>query len=136
MTKKEAIEYTINLAKSVKENDIRPNPFVGAVLLDSNSEVIGKGFHQKIGGAHAEVFAINEALTKMKDLSKTTLYVSLEPCSHYGKTPPCCDLIIKHKIKKVVIASLDPNPKVESVAQLKKAGILSLIHISEPTRRS
>ncbi len=123
MTKKEAIEYTINLAKSVKENDIRPNPFVGAVLLDSNSEVIGKGFHQKIGGAHAEVFAINEALTKMKDLSKTTLYVSLEPCSHYGKTPPCCDLIIKHKIKKVVIASLDPNPKVESVAQLKKAGI-------------
>ncbi len=123
MTKKEAIQYTINLAKSVKENDIRPNPFVGAVLLDSNNEVIGKGFHQKFGGAHAEVFAINEALTKIKDLSETTLYVSLEPCSHYGKTPPCCNLIIEHKIKKVVIASLDPNPKVESVEQLRKAGI-------------
>jgi diaminohydroxyphosphoribosylaminopyrimidine deaminase/5-amino-6-(5-phosphoribosylamino)uracil reductase len=123
MTKKEAIEYSINLAKSVKENDIRPNPFVGAILLDSNNEIIGKGYHQKFGGPHAEVFAINEALAKIKDLSETTLYVSLEPCSHYGKTPPCCDLIIEHKIKKVVIASLDPNPKVESVEQLKKAGI-------------
>jgi diaminohydroxyphosphoribosylaminopyrimidine deaminase/5-amino-6-(5-phosphoribosylamino)uracil reductase len=76
-----------------------------------------------LGGPHAEVFAIEQALQKTADLSQSTIYVSLEPCSHYGKTPPCVDLIIQHKIKKVVIASLDPNPKVASVAKLIEHGI-------------
>jgi diaminohydroxyphosphoribosylaminopyrimidine deaminase/5-amino-6-(5-phosphoribosylamino)uracil reductase len=123
MTQKEAIEYTINLAKKANENEIRPNPFVGAVVLDHEGQLIGEGYHQKLGGPHAEVYAIEQALQKTADLSQATIYVSLEPCSHYGKTPPCVDLIIQHKIKKVVIASLDPNPKVASVAKLIEHGI-------------
>ena len=123
MNKKEAIDYCINLAKHANENDIRPNPFVGAVIVDHAEQVIGEGFHQKLGGPHAEVYAIEQALQKTADLSQCSLYVSLEPCSHIGKTPPCVDLIIQHKIKKVVIASLDPNPKVASVEKLIAAGI-------------
>ena len=123
MTQKEAIEYAINLAKKANENEIRPNPFVGAVIIDHEGQLIGEGYHQKLGGPHAEVYAIEQALQKTSDLSQATIYVSLEPCSHYGKTPPCVDLIIQHKIKKVVIASLDPNPKVASVAKLIEHGI-------------
>jgi diaminohydroxyphosphoribosylaminopyrimidine deaminase/5-amino-6-(5-phosphoribosylamino)uracil reductase len=123
MTQKEATEYAINLAKKANENEIRPNPFVGAVVLDHQGQLVGEGYHQKLGGPHAEVFAIEQALQKTADLSQATIYVSLEPCSHYGKTPPCVDLIIQHKIKKVVIASLDPNPKVASVAKLIEHGI-------------
>ncbi len=123
MTQKEAIEYTIKLAKKATDKEIRPNPFVGAVILDQDGKILGEGYHQKIGGPHAEVNAIEDALKKIKDLRKTTLFVSLEPCSHFGKTPPCCDFIIKHGIKKVVIASLDPNPKVNSVEKLKQNGI-------------
>ena len=123
MTQKEAIEYAINLAKKANENEIRPNPFVGAIIIDHEGELIGEGYHQKIGGPHAEVYAIEQALQKTADLSQATLYVSLEPCSHFGETPPCVDLIIQHQFKKVVIASLDPNPKVESVEKLRLAGI-------------
>ena len=123
MNKKEAIDYCINLAKNANENDIRPNPFVGAIIVDESDQVIGEGFHQKLGGPHAEVFAIEQALKKTADLSQCSLYLSLEPCSHFGKTPPCVDLIIQHKIKKVVIASLDPNPKVASVENLIAAGV-------------
>lgn len=123
MNKNEAIDYCINLAKNANENDIRPNPFVGAVVLDQTNQVIGAGFHQKLGGPHAEVYAIEQALQHTPDLSQATLYVSLEPCSHYGKTPPCADLIIQHKIKKVVIASVDPNPKVDGIAKLREHGI-------------
>ena len=123
MNKKEAIDYCINLANSANENEIRPNPFVGAVIIDEADQVIGEGHHQKLGGPHAEVLAIKQALQKTTDLSQCSLYVSLEPCSHFGKTPPCADLIIQHKIKKVVIASLDPNPKVASVEKLMTAGV-------------
>ena len=132
MNKKEAIDYCINLAKNAIENDIRPNPFVGAVIVDQASQLIGEGFHQKLGGPHAEVYAIEQALQKTDDLSQCCLYVSLEPCSHFGKTPPCVDLIIQHKIKKVVIASLDPNPKVSSVEKLIAAGIEVEV-INEPS---
>jgi diaminohydroxyphosphoribosylaminopyrimidine deaminase/5-amino-6-(5-phosphoribosylamino)uracil reductase len=123
MTQKEAIEYTINLAKKANENEIRPNPFVGAIIIDHEGQLIGEGYHQKLGGPHAEVYAIEQALQKTADLSQATLFVSLEPCSHFGKTPPCVELIIQHKIKKVVIASLDPNPKVASVAKLIEHGL-------------
>jgi diaminohydroxyphosphoribosylaminopyrimidine deaminase/5-amino-6-(5-phosphoribosylamino)uracil reductase len=132
MTQKEAIEHTLNLAKKALENEIRPNPYVGAVVLDHEGNLIGEGFHQKLGGPHAEVFAIEQALLKTSDLSQASIFVSLEPCSHYGKTPPCVDLIIQHKIKKVVIASLDPNPKVASVAKLMEHGIeVEVVH--DPT---
>jgi len=132
MTQKEAIEHTLNLAKKAHENQIRPNPYVGAVVLDQEGNLIGEGYHQKLGGPHAEVFAIEQALQKTSDLSQATLYVSLEPCSHYGKTPPCADLIIQHQFKKVVIASLDPNPKVASVTKLMEHGIeVEVVH--DPT---
>ncbi|MCX6209074.1 MAG: bifunctional diaminohydroxyphosphoribosylaminopyrimidine deaminase/5-amino-6-(5-phosphoribosylamino)uracil reductase RibD [Bacteroidetes bacterium] len=111
------------LAKQANATQIRPNPFVGAVVVDEKGVVIGEGFHQQYGGAHAEVFAINAALEKIGDLSKTTLYVTLEPCSHYGKTPPCTNLILQHKIPRIVIGSLDSNPKVLGVNLLKQNGV-------------
>lgn len=96
-----------------------PNPSVGAVLVH-DSKIIAEGYTSAYGGAHAEVNCI--ALAKMKApqlLSKSTLYVSLEPCSHYGKTPPCADLIIDSGIKKVVIGTIDPFAKVAG-AGIKK----------------
>ena len=100
-----------------------PNPMVGAVVVH-NGRIIGEGYHRKCGEAHAEVNAI--AAVKDKALLKeSVLYVSLEPCSHYGKTPPCAELIIKHKIPKVVVACLDPFPEVSGrgVRMLRDAGI-------------
>ncbi|MFQ3341218.1 MAG: diaminohydroxyphosphoribosylaminopyrimidine deaminase [Flavobacteriaceae bacterium] len=99
-----------------------PNPLVGSVIVIENS-IIGEGWHQKAGTAHAEVNAISN-VQKKELLSKSTLYVSLEPCYHFGKTPPCSDLIIKYKIPRVVIASTDPNPLVagKGIEKLKKAG--------------
>lgn len=87
-----------------------PNPLVGSVIV-YNGKIIGEGWHKKSGEPHAEVNAINSVKDKSL-LSKSTIYVSLEPCSHFGKTPPCCDLIIKHKIPNVVIGTVDPNVKV------------------------
>lgn len=87
-----------------------PNPLVGSVIVVDN-KIIGEGWHQKSGEVHAEVHAILSV--ENKDLLKqATIYINLEPCSHYGKTPPCSDLIIQSGIKKVVVGSLDPNPKV------------------------
>lgn len=87
-----------------------PNPLVGSVIV-CNDQIIGEGWHQKAGTPHAEVHAIN-SVKNQEQLKEATLYVNLEPCSHYGKTPPCSDLIIEKGIKKVVIGSVDPNPKV------------------------
>ena len=100
------------------------NPLVGAVIVYQN-KIIGEGWHQKAGEAHAEVDAINSVNDKSL-LAESILYVNLEPCSHFGKTPPCADLIIQHNIKQVVIASKDPNPKVagKGIEKLKKAGIV------------
>lgn len=90
------------------EGFVNPNPLVGCVIVKA-SNIIGKGYHEKFGSNHAEVNAINSAKQSLKD---STLYVNLEPCSHYGKTPPCVDKIIQNKIKRVVISTLDPNPLV------------------------
>lgn len=87
-----------------------PNPMVGSVIV-YNDEIIGEGWHRKSGEAHAEVNAINSVKNKSL-LSKSTIYVSLEPCSHFGKTPPCCDLIIKNKIPNVVVGTIDSFAKV------------------------
>ena len=99
-----------------------PNPMVGAVIVYGDT-IIGEGFTSSYGGPHAEVNAINAVADKTY-LAKSTLYVTLEPCSHFGKTPPCADLIIKHKIPNVVIGVLDPHDKVmgQGVARLKSAG--------------
>jgi len=84
-----------------------PNPSVGAVIV-YDGKIIGEGYTAAYGGSHAEVNAINAVKDKSL-LKKATLYVSLEPCSHYGKTPPCCDLIIKHEIPHIVVGTVDPN---------------------------
>ncbi|MDC1327676.1 bifunctional diaminohydroxyphosphoribosylaminopyrimidine deaminase/5-amino-6-(5-phosphoribosylamino)uracil reductase RibD, partial [Ulvibacter sp.] len=87
-----------------------PNPLVGSVIV-FNNRIIGEGWHHKAGLGHAEVNAISSVKDKTL-LKDATIYVSLEPCSHFGKTPPCADLIITSGIKKVVVGSRDPNPKV------------------------
>lgn len=87
-----------------------PNPMVGSVIVYKD-EIIGEGWHKKAGEPHAEVNAIRSVKDKSL-LKKATIYVSLEPCSHFGKTPPCCDLIIEHKIPNVVVGTVDPNEKV------------------------
>lgn len=99
-----------------------PNPLVGSVVVHDEM-IIGEGWHEKSGEAHAEVKAI-ESVRDHSMLSKATLYVNLEPCSHFGKTPPCADLIVSKGIKKIVIGSTDPNPKVsgKGIAKLKAAG--------------
>jgi len=87
-----------------------PNPMVGSVIVYEN-KIIGEGWHKKAGEPHAEVNAIRSVKDKSL-LKKATIYVSLEPCSHFGKTPPCCDLIIKNEIPNVVVGTVDPNEKV------------------------
>ena len=98
-----------------------PNPMVGAVIV-KDGRIIGEGYHERCGQGHAEVNAFKNAT---EDVENAELYVTLEPCSHHGKTPPCADLIISKKIKRVVIAALDPNPLVSGrgVKKLEDAGI-------------
>lgn len=102
-----------------------PNPSVGCVLVSPSGKTIGQGHTQAVGGAHAEVMAIRDAIARGESTVGATAYVTLEPCSHFGRTPPCCDALIEAKIAKVVIALLDPNPLVagKGVELLKKAGI-------------
>ena len=104
---------------------VMPNPMVGAVLVH-NHMIIGEGYHQQYGQAHAEVNCINNVKEADRHLiNQSTLYVSLEPCNHFGKTPPCTDLIIKHQIPEVVIACTDPFEKVNGsgIKKLQAAGI-------------
>jgi diaminohydroxyphosphoribosylaminopyrimidine deaminase/5-amino-6-(5-phosphoribosylamino)uracil reductase len=114
----------LQLAK-LGEGHVAPNPMVGAVLVYENV-IIGEGYHQRYGQAHAEVNCINSVSEANKSLiEKSTLYVSLEPCAHYGKTPPCADLIIKNNIPNVVIACRDSYEEVDGkgIEKLKQAGI-------------
>lgn len=108
--------------------NVSPNPMVGAVIVHKG-RIIGEGYHQKYGGAHAEVNAVNQVIDKFSNhrllLKQSTIYVSLEPCAHYGKTPPCADLIIKHQIAKVVVGCRDPFEQVngKGIEKLEAAGI-------------
>lgn len=103
---------------------VNPNPLVGAVIV-KNNEIIGRGYHQMYGESHAEINAINDAEMNGFDVSDSTIYVTLEPCSHYGKTPPCSLKIIEKKFKKVVVGSYDPNPLVsgKGLKMIKNFGI-------------
>lgn len=128
MNNEKYIRRCVELAKN-GQLQVAPNPMVGAVLVQEDARgehVIGEGWHKQFGGPHAEVncFADAEA-NGHKDFSNCCLYVNLEPCSHYGKTPPCAELIIKKGVKKVVVGTLDPNPKVagRGVKMLQDAGI-------------
>jgi diaminohydroxyphosphoribosylaminopyrimidine deaminase/5-amino-6-(5-phosphoribosylamino)uracil reductase len=115
------IKRCIQLAKNGLGNTY-PNPIVGCVIVHQD-KVIGEGWHQKAGGNHAEVNAINSVKDKSL-LPKATLYVNLEPCNHFGKTPPCSDLIISQQIPKVIIGTIDPYDEVagKGVEKLKKHG--------------
>lgn len=101
-----------------------PNPLVGAVIV-KDGVVIGEGYHQKYGMAHAEINAFHDADSCGNDTAEADLYVTLEPCSHYGKTPPCAEEVISRKIKRVFIGMKDPNPLVagRGILMLQKAGI-------------
>ena len=120
----------IELAKR-GEGEVSPNPLVGCVILDSNGKVISEGYHHFCGGNHAE----RDALLKLspQEAIGGTLFVNLEPCSHYGKTPPCADLIIEMGLKQVVIGMKDVNPIVagNGIAKLKAAGIEVIEHVLE-----
>ncbi len=110
---------------------VAPNPMVGALVLHQG-KIIGEGYHQKFGAAHAEVNAIHAVKNKSL-LASATLYVSLEPCNHFGKTPPCTDLILQHKIPHVVIGTVDTNAAVagDGIKKLKSAGVSVTIGILE-----
>jgi diaminohydroxyphosphoribosylaminopyrimidine deaminase/5-amino-6-(5-phosphoribosylamino)uracil reductase len=104
--------------------DAMPNPSVGAVLV-YNGRIIGEGFTSPYGGPHGEVNCINSVKEEDRQFIKeATLYVSLEPCSHYGKTPPCCDLIMQHQIANVIVGTIDPHVKVagDGIKKLEQAG--------------
>lgn len=100
---------------------VSPNPMVGCVIV-KGGKVIGEGYHKKFGGPHAEVNAVRSASSSV---AGADVYVSLEPCSHHGKTPPCVDLLIEKKVRRVFVSMLDPNPAVNGrgVSRLRRAGI-------------
>lgn len=120
MTYKNYMAKCIKLART-GEGYVSPNPLVGCVVLDKDGNEISTGYHAKYGENHAE----RDALLKLTNGEEKggTLIVNLEPCSHYGKTPPCTDLIIERGIKRVVIGMNDVNPKVDGIKKLKDAGI-------------
>lgn len=120
----------------LSEYYVAPNPMVGAVLVRNSDEcVLSEGWHEQYGAAHAEVNCLRaaERLSDTIDYSQCTLFVNLEPCSHYGKTPPCAELIIKKGIGRVVVGMLDPNPMVagQGIRMLQEAGIEVVIGVHE-----
>jgi diaminohydroxyphosphoribosylaminopyrimidine deaminase/5-amino-6-(5-phosphoribosylamino)uracil reductase len=122
------MKKTLQLAKK-GEGYTSPNPMVGALVV-KNGEIIGKGYHKKAGEPHAEVYALDQA---GNDAEGATLYVNLEPCCHFGKTPACSLKVIKSGIKRLVVAMEDPNPLVagEGIRQLEQAGIETKVGVLE-----
>lgn len=120
MSKQEYMSLALTLARSTI-GQTSPNPSVGAVVV-KDGRIIGMGSHLQAGQAHAEVHALNQA---GEQAIGADVYVTLEPCAHHGKTPPCADLLVERKVKKVYVASVDPNPKVagKGIEKLQRAGI-------------
>ncbi len=116
------MQKCLDLAKKGLGN-VAPNPMVGAVIVHDD-KIIGQGFHEKYGEAHAEVNAVKSVKDKSL-LKESTIYVSLEPCAHFGKTPPCCELIIQNEFKRVVIGTQDPFESVDGngIERIKNNGI-------------
>lgn len=122
------IKRCLELA-ALGSGQVSPNPMVGCVIV-ANNQIIGEGYHQQYGQAHAEPNAVKAVFDKYGDqaeslLKQATAYVNLEPCAHFGKTPPCADLLVKHQLKKVVIGNRDPFSGVDGkgIEKLKNAGI-------------
>lgn len=120
--REEYMRRALQLA-AMGQGRVSPNPMVGAVIV-CDDKIIGEGYHRQWGGPHAEVNAVASVVDKSK-LCRSTMYVTLEPCSHYGKTPPCAELIIKTGIPRVVVGAMDPFEKVRGrgVDMLRKAGV-------------
>ncbi|MCI2229691.1 bifunctional diaminohydroxyphosphoribosylaminopyrimidine deaminase/5-amino-6-(5-phosphoribosylamino)uracil reductase RibD [Polaribacter sp. MSW13] len=132
-------EFYIKRCLQIAKNGIgtsRPNPSVGAVITHQN-KIIGEGFTSPYGGNHAEVNAVNSVKNKAL-LKEATIYVTLEPCSHFGKTPPCADLLVKHQFKNVVIGTVDSNDLVagKGIDRLEKAGINVIVGVLEKECRA
>ncbi len=123
------MKICLDLAQQA-EGRTHPNPMVGAIVVDERGEIVGRGFHKKHGTPHAEVYALQEAGEKARG---ATIYVSLEPCCHFGKTPPCSDLVTKSGVSRVVAAMVDPNPKVagNGIKQISDAGIAVTVGVLE-----
>ncbi len=114
---------------------VSPNPMVGCVIVHKG-EILAEGYHRRFGGLHAEAEAIT-ALSDLQVLSECEVYVSLEPCSHFGKTPPCADLLIRSGVKRVIAACTDPNPKVSGrgIEKLRQAGVEVVVGLLEDESR-
>lgn len=112
---------------------VNPNPLVGAVIV-KDGRIIGEGWHERYGGLHAERNAFKQCT---EDPAGATLYVTLEPCCHYGKTPPCTEAVIENRIARVVVGLLDPNPLVagKGIEMLRKAGIVVETGVEEEKLR-
>ncbi len=123
----------LHLASQGRQN-AKPNPMVGAVIVAANGKIIGEGYHVRCGEGHAEVnaFASVKACDE-KLLPEATIYVSLEPCAHYGKTPPCADLIVRKGVKRVVCGCVDPFAKVQGkgIQRIREAGIEVTVGVLE-----
>lgn len=117
------MQRALNLAQK-GAGYVSPNPMVGCVIVSSEGKIIGEGYHERFGKAHAEVNAVRSVKDESA-LEGATVYVTLEPCSHYGKTPPCSDLLGKLPLKRIVIAMQDPNPEIngKGITKLKERGI-------------
>ncbi|MCR6544647.1 bifunctional diaminohydroxyphosphoribosylaminopyrimidine deaminase/5-amino-6-(5-phosphoribosylamino)uracil reductase RibD [Dehalobacterium formicoaceticum] len=132
VTDEQWMQRAINLARK-GEGWTSPNPMVGAVIV-REGQVVGEGYHQKAGTPHAEIHALQMAGTKALG---GTMYVTLEPCCHHGRTPPCTDALIKAGLKKVVVAMVDPNPQVAGggIAKLRAAGMEVVTGVLEDEAR-
>ncbi len=131
-TDRKFMEHALTLASKARGRT-SPNPLVGAVIV-RDGEIVGEGYHQKAGDAHAEINALNQA----KELAEgATMYVTLEPCCHWGRTPPCTQSVIQAKLGDVFVAMKDPNPRVTSngIRQLEEAGISVQVGICEKESR-
>src|SRR5690606_6255683 len=129
---KEYMKIALELAKTAK-GKTNPNPMVGAVIV-KDGVIVGSGLHRKAGEPHAEVHAFQMAGEHAKG---ATLYVTLEPCSHYGKTPPCANLVKSSGVRRVVVATKDPNPQVagRGIQIIKDAGIEVEVGVLEEEAR-
>ena len=124
----EHMKRCINLAR-LAEGHTAPNPMVGAVVV-KDGQVMAEGYHRQYGGAHAEVDALSKLGNKAEG---ATLYVNLEPCSHFGKTPPCADLVVRSGIKKLIVGMTDPNPLVSGrgIEKCRQAGVEVVVGVLE-----
>ncbi|MDR0479625.1 MAG: bifunctional diaminohydroxyphosphoribosylaminopyrimidine deaminase/5-amino-6-(5-phosphoribosylamino)uracil reductase RibD, partial [Burkholderiaceae bacterium] len=131
------MDRALRLAESARWH-CPPNPAVGCVITDSQGHVLGEGCTQAAGQAHAEIMALLDAAAQGRDVRGATVYVTLEPCSHHGRTGPCCEALIAAGVARVVAAAQDPNPRVagRGIARLRDAGMMVDVGLREAEARA